>query len=618
MVQTPTKASISKGEEVKKMTKFSISYIRVSTKRQTNAEASGIKRQEEEYQRWLCQHPEYKNLDGVEFRDLGVSGRGKNSESGALSIFIREAEKGNLPPNTCLVCSDMSRLTREQPYEGFTLLKRIWDLGHTFAFTEGRWRGDIITGRERGILGLVEIAIDTASTEWERKRDRTNGYHDKVEEMLKKRDLSFFKSRREGEKISMYPFWLNFDENKNEFYIIPKWGNLVRRICDMALTMGAKKIAWKLKKEGIKNVSGSFFAPNTLRQTILDNRSVLGEKIHRSKNYTGIYPPIITPEQFESINSAKEERILKPFKKAPKRKMVNLFQGLIFCSHCGGLMQVAKKEQFKCKKSNQKNGEKIIIQYENIYCDRAKTKRTCSATNSAPYIQNHRNIDNELVILKKISSHRWEEYFTDEKHENDLKIEVEKRQLFLHERNKIEQQINYLKKANIEYLKSGRVVPIELEALQKQEQKKYDELDKKYKRAILDIQNLKRKKTGVQARKDIQKRVKSFIEKERFDSEKREEFNIWLKEMGLIIVSNIEITGSNPRKSINSNYYFDIGIGMFDFITGELRGLNQVEDTSFALGMDIEEVRKDQVIRDEHYKKVSLEVSRDIRFPKAS
>ena len=112
-----------------------------------------VLREEEEYQKWLCQHPEYKNLDGVEFRDLGVSGRWKNSESGALSI--REAEKGNLPPNTYLVCSDMSRLTREQPYEGFTLLKRIWDLGHTFAFTEGRWRGEIIIGRERGILGLV-------------------------------------------------------------------------------------------------------------------------------------------------------------------------------------------------------------------------------------------------------------------------------------------------------------------------------------------------------------------------------------------------------------------------------------------------------------------------------
>jgi len=80
--------------------------------------------------------------------------------------------------------------------------------------------------------------------------------------MWKKRDLSFFKCKREGEKISMYPFWLNFDENKNEFYIIPKWGNLVRRIFNVALTLGAKKIALSLSKEVIKNVSCSFFAPN--------------------------------------------------------------------------------------------------------------------------------------------------------------------------------------------------------------------------------------------------------------------------------------------------------------------------------------------------------------------
>ena len=80
-------------------------------------------------------------------------------------------------------------------------------MGHTFAFTEGRWRGDVITGRERGMFGLVEIAIDTASTEWERKRDRANGYQNKIAKMLEKRDLSFFKSRVEGTKISMYPYW---------------------------------------------------------------------------------------------------------------------------------------------------------------------------------------------------------------------------------------------------------------------------------------------------------------------------------------------------------------------------------------------------------------------------
>ena len=66
--------------------------------------------------------------------------------------------------------------------------------------------GDVIKGRERGILEIVEITIVTASTEWEKKRDKANGYYDKFEEMWKKRDLSFFKCKREGEKISMYPF----------------------------------------------------------------------------------------------------------------------------------------------------------------------------------------------------------------------------------------------------------------------------------------------------------------------------------------------------------------------------------------------------------------------------
>tara|TARA_B100000212_G_scaffold289340_1_gene230597 strand:+ start:176 stop:493 length:318 start_codon:yes stop_codon:yes gene_type:complete len=81
------------------------------------------------------------------------------------------------------------------------------------------------------------------------------------------------------------------------------------------------------------------------------------------------------------------------------------------------------------------------------------------------FFQNHRNIDNELVILKKISTHRWNDYFTDEKQVNELNIAIEKSQLFLDERNKIEEQINNFKKGNIEYLKKGRVVPNELEKL---------------------------------------------------------------------------------------------------------------------------------------------------------
>ena len=50
MTEATKKASITKDKELEISTKYSISYILLSTKKQTKAEPSGIERQEEEYQ----------------------------------------------------------------------------------------------------------------------------------------------------------------------------------------------------------------------------------------------------------------------------------------------------------------------------------------------------------------------------------------------------------------------------------------------------------------------------------------------------------------------------------------------------------------------------------------
>ena len=50
MAEATKKASITKYKELEISTKYSISYIRLSTKKQTKAEPSGIERQDEEYQ----------------------------------------------------------------------------------------------------------------------------------------------------------------------------------------------------------------------------------------------------------------------------------------------------------------------------------------------------------------------------------------------------------------------------------------------------------------------------------------------------------------------------------------------------------------------------------------
>ena len=161
MVETPVKTSISKGKADTIAVKFSVSYIRVSSAKQADESKSCIRRQEKQYQRWLKDHHEYINFDKFEFKDLGISGRGKNLKQGALGLILKMAESGELPAHTCLVVESMSRLTRDEPYDGIGLIRRLWDLDFTIAFTQGKWRGEVLNGREPGIHGRIESADES-------------------------------------------------------------------------------------------------------------------------------------------------------------------------------------------------------------------------------------------------------------------------------------------------------------------------------------------------------------------------------------------------------------------------------------------------------------------------
>ena len=70
-------------------------------------------------------------------------------------------------------------------------------------------------------------------------------------------------------------------------------------------------------------------------------------------------------------------------------------------------------------------------------------------------------------------------------------------------------------------IEEGEILPKPIREKRKEAEYKYKELDEKVNRAVLDIQNLKRKKTGKQAEKDIQTRVDKFIKKDRFNPSKR-------------------------------------------------------------------------------------------------
>ena len=627
MVKSLVRTSVSKGKaidpdvlqggEIVNGRFASVSYVRVSTQKQTNEGKSGLDRQDDGYIDWQASHPNYDDL-GLTFKDLGVSGRGKNSEQGALALFIKKAKRGEIPIGTCLVCSDMSRLTRQEPYKGIKLIQEIWDLGLTLAFTEGRWRGDVLTGKERGVFGQIEAALEAASWEWEKLQKRVKGHHKKTLKMMMDGDLSFFKPRKKGKKTN-YNFWLDFDENTNTFFEIKDKADFVRRIFNMAETMGFKKIAYTLKEEGIKTPiewgKGKYITSRVIEESILRSRAVLGERNHCGVIFKDTYPPIISPEQFDLVQAAIAKRRLNPTIASPKNKVVNLFQGVSFCSHCCGRMVVVTKKRLISEKKWQANSTKIEAEYQTIQCESAREKlNDCMATNAAPYIQEHNNLDNELKILNKIGTFRWAEFFTDEKHEKELKVVTAQRMKRLEERNQIEQKLDNLKSSRQRCWEDNEPVPDELKELIKFKQDEYDQAHIGYERSKLDIQNLKRKKTGQQLEVDIHKRVKTFIEKDRLIPSKRSEFNMFLKESGIAI--DIAVFKKQHASTVQEeNYKFNIGIGMYDFITGKYRGLDETEEAAVLFGIDLKHLREGAARREESLRKQSLEVGRDIRFP---
>ena len=168
MVLSPVKTSISEGEEIFIETKYSISYTRVSSKKQTEESKSGLDRQDAEYIQWLARNTSYRNLDGYVCRDAGVSGRGTNRTKGALSVLLKDAKLGKFPPKTCVVVENMNRLTRDAPREAYKLIIAMFDYGLTIAFTQ--WGGKVFEGAEDDPTWFqIMGAIMQASIDWKHK-----------------------------------------------------------------------------------------------------------------------------------------------------------------------------------------------------------------------------------------------------------------------------------------------------------------------------------------------------------------------------------------------------------------------------------------------------------------
>jgi len=543
-----------------------ISYARVSTGTQATDDTSGIERQQLAIQQWLQQHPEYE-LD----REIRYVGSG--AKAGRFEWFIEELQQGRLPRGSCLVVEKISRFSREPVTDVFKTLLSLFDAGGAIAACE--LGGEVLRNFDAkdGSVFMLLGAIQRARGEWEERRDRKLG-SDARKRRLIAEGAKPFKARGKGARHASYPFWLDFDERSGQFKT-NSHAEWVRNIFLWAQEVGAVEIARRLKERGHRLPTSPKNVISTSRvTTLLRNRAVLGERQHYSKRkptgepVLGVYPPIVTTDEWRLAWDAIERRNCRRGAIAHRRMHI-LFEGRIFCMHCQGRIGYCTSREKLA------SGEKKMYFY--LRCNTAdKDQSRCQAPHQ-PY--------DEGRLLQRMQSFRWADYFSDQRHDDEVSAA---RDAVLAAENKVgeaEQTILRLQKAEDDFIAQGRAWPLRLEDERNDAERILldAESDRNVAKSVLET--LQRRRTGKDAQKAIQARVADFLASDRSDVEIRQQFNRWLFAEGLVIAYDL------------CRNTFELGTGEVS-PQGQLMVLDQRLEDAVALGIDIDEARQAIAVTD--------------------
>jgi DNA invertase Pin-like site-specific DNA recombinase len=99
-------------------------YSRVSTPRQVSGH--GLTGQDEARERWLADNQKKYDLELVEdYRDLGISGRGKNITEGKMGLILDRIADGTMPKGSWLAVDSLDRITRDELLDAHYLVSGI-------------------------------------------------------------------------------------------------------------------------------------------------------------------------------------------------------------------------------------------------------------------------------------------------------------------------------------------------------------------------------------------------------------------------------------------------------------------------------------------------------------
>lgn len=320
------------------------SYIRMSTDIQLKGDS--LRRQLASSKAYAETHnlELVESIDGMRFEDIGVSAfKGKNTQKGALSVFLSQLDNGKIAPNSVLLVESLDRLSRDKLASALNQFMLILESGvEIITLSDSqKYTKEIINQNPAALFIGLSIMF------------RAN----EESEMKSKRLSAAWKNKRDKASTKVVtktcPAWLKLSDKTGKFLIIKDRGQVVKKIFDMCInTCGLYSIAKHLNESKTPVFGDGKMWHLSYIKKIIINRSVLGEfQPHQiiggkrekyGEPIANYFPKLIDEQTFLLAQVA----IAKRSSTGKGRKgtnFANLFASITYCGSCGAKMFVKSR-----------------------------------------------------------------------------------------------------------------------------------------------------------------------------------------------------------------------------------------------------------------------------------
>lgn len=297
------------------------SYIRFSSLKQRLGASEA--RQEESPEPW-CKANGYV-LDTSLKHDRGRSGyHGDHIKHGALGVFLKLVEDGQIKPGSVLLIEHLDRFTRQDPFTGMAHLQDIIKKGvDIVTLMDGERYNRERLSTDMNVYMKLMFTLFQSHTESKKKSERL------LDVWRRKRDKA-----QKGVRVSKRcPAWI--DKETGE--LIPDKADVIRKVFALAAEgVGINTIARLFNREGVPPIGKGKRWSGVLIRYYLTSRTVLGEfqsyravdgkDLPEGPPVIGLYPAVVAPETFFKVarNLSKRTNL-----KGKIDKTRNLFTGIL-------------------------------------------------------------------------------------------------------------------------------------------------------------------------------------------------------------------------------------------------------------------------------------------------